>query len=158
MTTKRTVNWSKIGRKSSSKGKVFERLVAAIYRRLYAEDWQSTRNSGRTDLKGDIYSVDRESGILVECKHRKTWKTGDILKGNSDYLESMGGVMETWLGCNARYPVFHVWRKDEFGLWVATFGKHNGVTPHLAKVVGPDKRVWYLINRSKKFRFISLTQ
>jgi hypothetical protein len=65
-------DWSKIGRRSRRKGKRFECEVAAVLREWSGWRWDTTRNSGRTDLKGDVYAVlHGDRSPLIECKNRK---------------------------------------------------------------------------------------
>ena len=63
-------DWSKVGRRSRRKGKKFEQLVARSLSEATGRRFTSTRNSGRTDLKGDVYDVDNPSGSVIECKDR----------------------------------------------------------------------------------------
>ena len=72
--TKRTA--SQIGRMSRRKGKSFECKMARYFTKWTGEKWESTRNSGRTDLKGDIYCVGKPNlRFDVECKDDKKYTT-----------------------------------------------------------------------------------
>lgn len=72
---------SAIGRKSRRKGKTFERWCARFFYKWFEGQWQTTRNSGRTDLKGDIYCVDCPlSDLVVECKHDKKYNVMSMLR------------------------------------------------------------------------------
>ena len=67
---------SQIGRMSRRKGKSFECRMARYFTKWTGEKWESTRNSGRTDLKGDIYCVDKPNlRFDVECKDDKKYTT-----------------------------------------------------------------------------------
>lgn len=77
--------WSQIGKRNRRVGKEFERVIARKLREVSGLDWQSTRNSGRTDLKGDVYCVNNRiygERILIECKNRDDMGVINLLKGN----------------------------------------------------------------------------
>lgn len=66
---------SAIGRRSRRKGKAFECAFARKMTELTGMKWESTRNSGRTDLKGDIYCPDSpDLPVVIECKHRNEYR------------------------------------------------------------------------------------
>ena len=72
---------SQIGRMSRRKGKSFENWVARYFSKWTNLEWRTTRNSGRTDLKGDIYCVSRpELQLVVECKNDKKYSVHAMLK------------------------------------------------------------------------------
>jgi len=87
-------DWSSVGRKSRRKGKAFEQEVARYLTAVSGEKFTSTRNSGRTDLKGDIYCMSTPSRWVVECKDRKlsikalmsgsTWVHEAIMKASRE--------------------------------------------------------------------------
>jgi Holliday junction resolvase len=139
-------NWSKVGRRSRRKGKKFECNVAKMLRDVTGLDWQSTRNSGRTDLPGDIYCLDRECIAVIECKDRPTqMTTRDVIRGNVGYKKQMEQVIERFKGQNWRmYKMLVVFRKDEYGIWVFTYAA-PAFFNHTALVKGPDQRRWRLL-------------
>lgn len=153
---------SKIGRRSRRRGKKFERVVAGSYRDWFGNNWQTNRNSGRTDLPGDIYCVDRASMVFVECKHRQNWSVGDILRHNKGYWAEMEKVLGEWKEVVSSYPHAHIWRKDEHGLWVAELwaGRPGDFVKNTSKLssvfvtgpmfAGPDGVVWRLVERAKE--------
>lgn len=115
---------SKIARRSRRKGKSFECLMARTFRDWFGHNWQTSRNSGRTDIPGDIFCVDRPTRIMVECKHRKSWSIRDIVRQNTSYVANLEEVIQKHhdLADERRglinYPLLWVWRKDENGLWL----------------------------------------
>lgn len=81
---------SQVGKLSRRKGKTFERWCARYFTKCTGKKWETTRNSGRTDLKGDIYCVSRPSlGLVVECKHRKEYSVHAMLKPTEAYKKLM---------------------------------------------------------------------
>jgi hypothetical protein len=95
-------DWSKIGRKSRVKGKVYERDIAAMLREITGLDWQTTRNSGRTDLKGDVYCLNATSTAVIECKDRVGFQPLCMLQGNCSYVDEIENVrqeLKRVLGC-----------------------------------------------------------
>ncbi len=64
-------DWSAVGRKSRRKGKRFEQEVARFMTSVTGMEFTSTRNSGRTDLKGDVYAISDPYRFVVECKDRR---------------------------------------------------------------------------------------
>lgn len=142
-------DWSKTGRKSRRKGKVFEREVAAIYRKWTGYDFQTTRNSGRTDLPGDVYCVDRDFKVHIECKHRKTWTTRDILRNNRSFALEFEKVIEEWEA--AGLPILHLWCKNDDGLWL--FEWASGLVPNDLSVV-PEGSVAILYLRRSVWNLI----
>lgn len=64
-------DWSAVGRRSRRKGKRFEQEIARYLTEVSGFAFTSTRNSGRTDLKGDVYCVSNPRLAVVECKDRK---------------------------------------------------------------------------------------
>jgi len=66
----RMTDWSSVGRRSRRKGKAFEQLVARYLSEVSGHQFTSTRNSGRTDIKGDVYSSSSIDTMVIECKDR----------------------------------------------------------------------------------------
>ncbi len=93
---------SQIGKLSRRKGKSFERTIANIFTQATGLKWVTTRNSGRTDLRGDIYcpELGREY-FIVECKHRKEYELPQLMANtksvqqvfNKLKTESTGGIV-----------------------------------------------------------------
>lgn len=90
---------SAIGRRSRAKGKRFERRVAALLREWTGADWQTTRNSGRTDLKGDVYVPDcpEADGILVECKDRKAWTLKAVAQRRTMVAQELDSLVRAFI-------------------------------------------------------------
>lgn len=62
-------DWKKVGKKSRAKGVRFERRVANMLTEITGAKWRRVQDSGRTDLKGDVFLVDQfPQRVLVECK------------------------------------------------------------------------------------------
>lgn len=113
--------WSKVGRRSRSKGKRFEREVAKMLTTHTGCVWQTTRNSGRTDLKGDVYSDVCLNEVIVECKHRanldmrhmldnsKTWRMfmAELDSTNGEHGDLQVAVVKTSYGVWAS-----IWVRD----------------------------------------------
>jgi len=77
--SKRTA--SQIGRGSRCKGKRFEVWCANYFTQITGLKWESTRNSGRTDLKGDVYCVSRpDLALVIECKFDRRYSVHAMLK------------------------------------------------------------------------------
>lgn len=86
MKKKRTA--SQVGKMSRRKGKSFERWVARYFSKWTGLKWETTRNSGRTDLRGDIYCVSRpDLPLVVECKHRKEYSAIAMIKSNKAIIK-----------------------------------------------------------------------
>lgn len=133
-------DWSKVGRKSRRKGKKFECEIAGLLRHWTGEDWQSTRNSGRTDLPGDIYCLSRPTLVSVECKDRKCWMTRDLLLGNVGYVNEMRKVLyehDRFCERNGNRPLVVVAKNPLFGYFI-TAPRGNYGTP----LFGPDQDDW----------------
>ncbi len=93
----RQARLSAIGRRSRRKGKAFERTIARMLRDFSGDNWQTTRNSGRTDLAGDVYPVDIGCSSVHECKDRKDWSVFDLLKSNLGYTKEREKVIRELL-------------------------------------------------------------
>lgn len=84
---------SQIGRASRRKGKAFERWCARYFTKWTGLKWETTRNSGRTDLKGDIYAVSRpDLPLIVECKDDKRYTVHAMLKPTKAFVETMSYI------------------------------------------------------------------
>ena len=99
---------------SRRKGKSFECWCARYFTQWTGLEWQTTRNSGRTDLKGDIYCVSRPDLLLiVECKHRKEYSVHAMLKPTEAFTKMV-----------RRYsPLTMIIIKNETGIWVKPYKK-----------------------------------
>ena len=116
-------NWSKVGKRSRRKGKVYERKVAALLREATGVDWQTTRNSGRTDLKGDVYCLEsRRDEALVECKDREYWTIANLMKGSVRLVGEINGLVEMFLQ-HDEYEVFLLFINAKFGSLVGVLSK-----------------------------------
>lgn len=96
-------NWSEVGRRSRRKGKAFEQLVARHLSEVSGHQFTSTRNSGRTDLKGDVYSPRYADLLVIECKDRAlsirslmtgcSWLDGAIAKAEREAGAGNAAIM-----------------------------------------------------------------
>ncbi|MCK5614734.1 hypothetical protein KAR91_73410 [Candidatus Pacearchaeota archaeon] len=114
-----------VGRRSRRKGKAFECWCAREFTRCTGLKWSSTRNSGRTDLKGDIYCVEYPNlPLIVECKHDKRYSVHGMLKPVDAFLKMYWGVIENARKCSsASTLVFLV--KNETGVWFSIIPLYN---------------------------------
>jgi len=132
------VNWSKIGRKSRRKGKAYECVIARWLTEVTGWCWQSTRNSGRTDLKGDVYCVGEIGGgvprfagtpydrVMVECKHRMSWSVAAMIKGNKTYTDGVDEIVAKYLVTGEQYDIMVIFVKSDLGQWVhVTLGNND---------------------------------
>lgn len=103
--SKATPDWSRIGRKSRRKGKKYETTIAGCLRECMGLNWQTTRNSGRTDLKGDLYCLDRADFVVVECKDRETFQPLCMLQENAGFVNELDKVRSETKG-QGRVVVF----------------------------------------------------
>jgi len=79
---------SQVGKMSRRKGKSFERWCARYFTQWTGLKWETTRNSGRTDLRGDIYCVSRPNlPLIVECKHDKRYSVHAMLKPTKAFAD-----------------------------------------------------------------------
>lgn len=151
---------SAIGRRSRRKGKKRERDIAKLFRDATGLDWQTTRNSGRTDLPGDVYCKTEHVGICVEVKDRKNWSVRDILLGNKGYAAEYAKVRQTWTEHVREYPWLFVFSQTTEGLWLsASHGSlaEKAVTMEIdliadsdAAISGPDGVLWWRIKAFKE--------
>ncbi|MCK5612609.1 hypothetical protein KAR91_62635 [Candidatus Pacearchaeota archaeon] len=116
MSKKRKRTASETGKMSRRKGKAFECFCARYFTAWTGLDWQTTRNSGRTDILGDIYCVARpDMNMVIECKHRKAYSVHAMLKPTKAF-EDMIEESRTKLSGD-QYLVFIV--KNETGIWMS---------------------------------------
>lgn len=158
--------FSKTGRKSRRKGKSFERMVAGVLR-LWTPgtDWQTTRNSGRTDIPGDVYAPDRAIKCVIECKHRKNWSVQDIIRNNKGYADEMQKVLiEDWEPVIQTHHYLFIFCFNDAGLWVSVqkvspgvlnFPGQNVELPDgeirtKANLSGPDGVLWHLLDQDEQ--------
>lgn len=117
---------SAIGRRSRRKGKAFECWCARFFYKWFEGKWQSTRNSGRTDLKGDIYCVDYPlSDLVVECKHDKKYNVMSMLRPTEAFKHLIRKYRRRQVnigwGCTLLLIV-----KNKAGVWLAVVSnKYN---------------------------------
>lgn len=105
---------SQVGKMSRRKGKVFERECARHFTKWTGLKWETTRNSGRTDLKGDIYCVSRpDLDLVVECKYNKIYTVHAMLLTAKTFVDMILEVTN-----KANHPVLFI-IKNETGIWVS---------------------------------------
>lgn len=110
-------DWSKIGKASRAKGKVFERIVRRWLAQVWpGGEWLTTRNSGRTDIKGDVFNADHD--IMVECKDRKTWTKERLWMGQMQ--NEINEILDEWLEDSPNLQLIIVFRESKF-VWVTGF-------------------------------------
>lgn len=114
-----TVDHSAIGRKSRRKGKSFEQTIALFMSGIFGETWRTTRNSGRTDVPGDVYCMSARSNFMVECKHRQDWTVSSIMKGNKSFETEFEKVAQEWRDAQRGDQALGMilFFKDPLGLW-----------------------------------------
>jgi len=111
------VNWSKIGKHSRRKGKKFEQDIARMLRLGMGENWQTTRNSGRTDIKGDIY-CSKYPFIMIECKHRKSFSLRSMVQKNGLFQKAVIYIIDEFNKFFTNSSILIIFLKNETGLWV----------------------------------------
>ena len=111
MMGKRTA--SQTGRLSRRKGKAFECWVARLFTKATGVKWETTRNSGRTDLRSDVYAPDLGEPFIVECKHRKEYELGQMMS-NTKSLQDVVNKAE-----KENLP-FIIIVKNQSGIWFTT--------------------------------------
>lgn len=107
---------SQVGKFSRAKGKRLEREMARYFTKWTGLKWECSRNSGRTDVKGDVYCVEYpDLPMIVECKHRMEYSVHAMLKPTKAFTdmlkESRDKISEN------QFMVFIV--KNETGIWIA---------------------------------------
>ena len=115
---------SQIGKHSRRKGKAFECQMARYFTAWTGTKWETTRNSGRTDLNGDIYAVEYpDMKMVIECKHRASYTVHAMLKPTKAFTDM---IKETLAKIrDDQYVVFII--KNETGIWMAnTMAKKSG--------------------------------
>lgn len=138
---------SKIGKRSRRKGKSFEREMAKYFTKWTGVKWETTRNSGRTDLKGDIYPVDYpDFPMVVECKHRKAYTVHAMILPLITFRKAMSELLAKWFYSTPKESLLFIIVKNETGLWVTIrqkiqFGDKFNVEPGMAFTDGCFK--WY---------------
>jgi len=104
---------SQIGKLSRRKGKSFEREMARLFTKATGIKWETTRNSGRTDLRGDIYAPDLGEPFIVECKHRKEYELHQMMSNT----KSLRDVVKKAEGENKPFVILV---KNSSGVWFYT--------------------------------------
>ena len=112
--SKRTL--SQIGRGSRRKGKRFEVWCANYFTQQTGLKWETTRNSGRTDLKGDIYCVSRpDLSFVVECKNDKHYSVHAMLKPTKKFASMVCDLYARPVHKEKRLIIIV---KNDTGVWV----------------------------------------
>ena len=116
---------SQVGKMSRRKGKAFECFCARYFTAWTGTKWETTRNSGRTDLKGDIYCVEHpDMNMVIECKHRKAYIVHAMLKPTKAFEDMIDESLAKLRG--SQYLIFIV--KNETGVWMSnTYVTKNGI-------------------------------
>jgi hypothetical protein len=102
---------------SRRKGKSFERWCASYFTNLTGLKWETTRNSGRTDLPGDIYCVDRpDLPVFVECKFRSAYTAHAMLKPTKAFSDM---VKNNFIKLQYKYGYDYIIIivKNDTGVW-----------------------------------------
>ena len=117
MSKKRTQ--SQVGRASRRKGKSFERWCARYFTQWTGLKWETTRNSGRTDLKGDIYCVSRpDLPLIVECKFDKKYSVHAMLKPTVEFVKMFKKKSKIFSTDPTIKIMFII--KNDTGIWIRT--------------------------------------
>jgi len=109
-------NWSKVGKRSRRKGKKFEQEIAKMLRLGTGDNWQTTRNSGRTDIKGDVY-CSKYPFVVIECKNRKSFNLRSMIHENGLFQKAIAYIISEFL--ETQSSVLMVFLKNEAGIWIA---------------------------------------
>lgn len=110
---------SRIGRRSRRKGKGFECYCARLFTRWFFGDWRTTRNSGRTDLKGDIYCLQApDIPLVVECKHDKRYTLGAMAKPTVSFKDLVRKYRRRQVQLGWGWTLLLI-IKNQAGTWVA---------------------------------------
>ncbi|KKM26713.1 hypothetical protein LCGC14_1582040 [marine sediment metagenome] len=118
---------SQIGKMSRRKGKTFERWCARYFTTWTGIKWETTRNSGRTDLKGDIYCMQYPYlSLIVECKHRKTYSVHAMLKPTLAFEKMIDESRSKLL--QGQFLIFIV--KNDTGVWMSNSLMMHGIKQH----------------------------
>jgi len=103
---------------SRRKGKSFEREIARYFTEWTGIKWETTRNSGRTDLKGDIYCPSIPNfPLIVECKHRSAYSVHAMLKPTKTFMRMISDVLKKWLNDLDDDSDIMIIVKNETGIW-----------------------------------------
>lgn len=141
--------WSAVGRRARSKGKRYEREIAALMRHWTGVDWQTTRNSGRTDLLGDVYLVgpdgrEMRQHVFIECKHRASMRLVDLWRHPKAVSSQIEEAERQWRD-NRQYHLFLMFVKTEVGTLVTCSDRYaDFVLPHdeAAPTIKAHGRKW----------------
>lgn len=110
---------SSIGKRSRRKGKGFERYCATIFTKWFYGDWRTTRNSGRTDLKGDIYCLQTpDMPLVVECKHDKRYTLRAMARPTDAFKELVRKYRRRQVQLGWGWTLLLI-IKNQAGTWVA---------------------------------------
>lgn len=120
MKKKRTA--SQVGKMSRRKGKSFECWCARYFTQWTGLEWRTTRNSGRTDLRGDIYCLSRpDLPLVVECKHDRRYSVHAMLKPTKAFADMVAAHFHMRDKMDVKLILLI---KNETGIW---FGGLFGV-------------------------------
>ena len=126
---------SRIGKRSRRKGKSFEQWCARFFRKWFEGKWETTRNSGRTDLHGDIYRLDApDMPFVVECKHDKKYTIKAMAKPTEAIKQLVRKYRRRQMNLGWDWTLLLV-VKNEAGVWVAMISNNNNLSDVL---VGTD--------------------
>lgn len=135
---------SQVGKMSRRKGKSFERWVARYFTQWTGLKWETTRNSGRTDLKGDIYCVSKpDLPLVVECKDDKRYSVHAMLKPTKAWTDMIKEVSRRSSVPGMDALIFIV--KNETGIWFNY--RERKIVPDSAIIGKPNKEIMSLQNR-----------
>ena len=122
---------SQVGKMSRRKGKQFEREIAKFFTEWTDVKWETTRNSGRTDLIGDIYMPSKPLfPMVVECKHRRNFTVHAMIKPTKAFQDMLDAVQAKWLN-EAKRSILVIIIKNETGVWAtarASSSSHKKIT------------------------------
>ena len=124
---------SAIGRRSRTKGKTFERWCANFFTQWFEGKWQTTRNSGRTDLKGDIYRLDApDLEIVVECKNNKSYNASGMTKPTEATKQLVRKYRRRQVNLGWSWTLLLV-VKNKAGVWVAAMSNCHSLSEVLVR-------------------------
>jgi len=110
-------DWSQVGKKSRRKGKRFECQIAILMREITGHDWQTVRNSGRTDIKGDVYCPESNiQAVHIECKHNSYFSISHLIKPVAGTRQQLEKIQNEAIDSKSELSMIFV--KNLTGIWL----------------------------------------
>ena len=109
---------SQIGKLSRRKGKAFECWVARLFTKATGVKYETSRNSGRTDIRSDVFAPSLGEPFIIECKHRREYELPQMMAN----IKSLQCVVDKAVGEGIPYIIIV---KNQSGVW---FTNGHGIT------------------------------